>query len=65
MRQIGFCGWRFFNPILLRVVTAGGRRLRHAFPRWGYLGLLILVLMVALVTASNSAEARSRCRITG
>src|ERR1035437_2136537 len=45
------------NPILLRVVTAGGRRLRHAFTRWGYLGLLILVLLVALVT--SNAEARS------
>lgn len=42
-----------FNPILLRVVTAGGRRLRHAFTRWGYLGLLILVLMVALATSSS------------
>src|SRR3954463_4119687 len=40
------------NPILLRVVTAGGRRLRHAFARWGYLGLLIVVLLVALVTSS-------------
>ncbi len=40
------------NPILLRVVTAGGRRLRHAFTRWGYLALLIMVLLVAQVTAS-------------
>src|ERR1035437_6598059 len=39
------------NPILLRVVTAGGRRLRHAFTRWGYLGLLIMVLLVAWVAA--------------
>ena len=43
-----------FNPILLRVVTAGGRRLRHTFARWGYLGLLILVLLVALVTSSSA-----------
>ncbi len=45
-----------FNPILLRVVTAGGRRLRHAFTRWGYLGLLILVLLVALVTSTSNAS---------
>ena len=42
-----------FNPILLRVVTAGGRRLRHAFTRWGYLGLLIFVFLVfGLATAT-------------
>jgi ABC-type transport system involved in multi-copper enzyme maturation permease subunit len=42
------------NPILLRVVTAGGRRLRHAFTRWGYLGLLIAVLLIALATTTES-----------
>src|SRR3954468_3593921 len=47
------------NPILLRVVTAGGRRLRHAFTRWGYLGLLILVLLIALVTSSSAAASSS------
>src|ERR1035437_3882433 len=45
------------NPILLRVVTAGGKRLRHAFTRWGYLGLLIMVLLVALI--ANSTDSRS------
>lgn len=40
------------NPILLRVVTAGGRRLRHAFTRWGYLGLLIMVLLIALLVST-------------
>jgi ABC-type transport system involved in multi-copper enzyme maturation permease subunit len=48
-----------FNPILLRVVTAGGRRLRHAFTRWGYLGLLILVLLVALISANARATSLS------
>jgi ABC-type transport system involved in multi-copper enzyme maturation permease subunit len=43
-----------FNPILLRVVTAGGRRLRHAFTRWGYLALLILVLLVAMLSAGST-----------
>src|SRR5205814_5042481 len=42
-----------FNPLLLRVVTAGGRRLRHAFTRWGYLGLLMVVLLIALVSSST------------
>src|SRR3954470_1869020 len=40
------------NPILLRVVTAGGRRLRHAFTRWGYLALLVLVLLVTQLASS-------------
>jgi ABC-type transport system involved in multi-copper enzyme maturation permease subunit len=48
-----------FNPILLRVVTAGGRRLRHAFTRWGYLGLLIMVLLVALVASNTTATSLS------
>jgi ABC-type transport system involved in multi-copper enzyme maturation permease subunit len=47
------------NPILLRVVTAGGRRLRHAFTRWGYLGLLILVLLIALITSNAGSDSRS------
>jgi ABC-type transport system involved in multi-copper enzyme maturation permease subunit len=41
-----------FNPILLRVVTAGGRRLRHAFTRWVYLALLIFFLLVTLAVSS-------------
>ncbi|HEY4330743.1 MAG TPA: ABC transporter permease subunit, partial [Phycisphaerae bacterium] len=48
-----------FNPILLRVVTAGGRRLRHAFTRWGYLALLILVLLIAMVTSSTGSSSLS------
>jgi ABC-type transport system involved in multi-copper enzyme maturation permease subunit len=47
------------NPILLRVVTAGGRRLRHAFTRWGYLGLLIFVLLIALGTSSPESKSLS------
>jgi ABC-type transport system involved in multi-copper enzyme maturation permease subunit len=47
------------NPILLRVVTSGGRRLRHAFTRWGYLGLLIFVLMIALMTSNRDAKSLS------
>jgi ABC-type transport system involved in multi-copper enzyme maturation permease subunit len=45
------------NPILLRVVTAGGRRLRHAFVRWGYLGLLVMVLLVSLVSSPGGTAA--------
>jgi ABC-type transport system involved in multi-copper enzyme maturation permease subunit len=48
-----------FNPILLRVVTAGGRRLRHAFTRWGYLALLIMVLLVANLATQGGATSLS------
>ena len=47
------------NPILLRVVTAGGRRLRHAFVRWGYLGLLVLVLLIAMAGNSSGEQSLS------
>jgi len=44
------------NPILLRVVTAGGRRLRHAFIRWGYLALLIGVLLVTILASGDKTS---------
>src|SRR5579862_4211024 len=47
------------NPILLRVVTVGGRRLRHAFIRWGYLALLIGVLFWEIVTTSADKSSLS------
>ncbi len=47
------------NPILLRVVTAGGRRLRHAFTRWGYLALLIFVLLVSQLASSTGTTTAS------
>jgi len=47
------------NPILLRVVSAGGRRLRHAFTRWIYLGLLIAVLLVAMLASGSGGKSLS------
>jgi ABC-type transport system involved in multi-copper enzyme maturation permease subunit len=47
------------NPILLRVVTAGGRRLRHAFTRWGYLALLVFVLLVTQMASGPGTGAAS------
>src|ERR1051326_4105013 len=43
--------WRLVpaNPILLRVVEAGGKRRRDLFVRCGYLGLLIIVVLFAIV----------------
>ena len=47
------------NPILLRVVTAGGRRFRHALTRWIYLALLIGVLLIALLSVFAAEKSLS------
>src|SRR6266498_2073746 len=53
--------WRLVpaNPILLRVVEAGGKRRRDLFVRCGYLALLILVVIFALVTTGATLGAAS------
>jgi ABC-type transport system involved in multi-copper enzyme maturation permease subunit len=47
--------WRLIpaNPILLRVVEAGGRRRRDLFIRCGYLGLLIFLVIFSLVSSGT------------
>src|SRR6186997_491074 len=47
--------WRLVpaNPILLRVVETGGRRPRDLFIRCAYLGLLILVVVISLMSRSS------------
>ena len=53
--------WRLVpaNPILLRVVEAGGKRRRDLFVRCGYLALLILVVIFALVGSGGTVGAAS------
>src|SRR5947207_9295782 len=48
--------WRLIpaNPILRRVVEAGGKRRRDLFVRCGYLGLLILVVIFSLVGSGST-----------
>src|SRR3954467_14500757 len=48
--------WRLVpaNPILLRVVEAGGKRVRDLIFRCVYLGLLIGIVCFMLLTSSNS-----------
>lgn len=57
MLGIGDYLWRLVpaNPILLRVVTAGGKRRRDLFIRCGYLGLLVLVVVLSLLPELGSA----------
>ena len=51
MLGVGDYVWRLVpaNPILLRVVEAAGKRRRDLFVRCGYLALLILVVIFALI----------------
>ena len=46
--------WRLLpgNPILLRVVETGGKRRRDLFIRCGYLGLLILLVLLSLYNSN-------------
>ena len=58
--------WRLIpaNPILLRVVETGGKRKRDLFIRCGYLGLLVLLVVFSLVTASTSTSGTSLSDLT-
>src|SRR3954470_20860810 len=49
--------WRLLpgNPILLRVVEAGGKRRRDLFIRCGYLGLLVFICILSLFTSTNQS----------
>lgn len=61
MLGIGDYFWRLIpaNPILLRVVETGGKRLRDAFIRCAYLGILIVVVCFLLFqSAGNLAHAQ-------
>ena len=45
------------NPILLRVVYAGGRRLRHLWIRVGYLSVLALAVVIGVIWVQSNAGA--------
>jgi ABC-type transport system involved in multi-copper enzyme maturation permease subunit len=54
--------WRLIpaNPILLRVIEAGGKRRRDLFIRCIYLGLLILVVVFSLNTKGGQLDELTR-----
>src|SRR6187200_558549 len=57
MLGVGEYFWRLLpaNPILLRVVETGGKKKRDLFIRCGYLALLIIVVLFALISSTNAA----------
>src|SRR5688572_8081505 len=61
MLGVGEYFWRLIpaNPILLRVVEAAGKRRRDLFVRCGYLALLILVVIFALISSGASVSGGS------
>src|SRR5688572_5963222 len=54
--------WRLIpaNPILLRVIEAGGKRRRDLFIRCAYLALLILVVVFSLNTQATELDELTR-----
>src|SRR6059058_3119680 len=59
--------WRLLpgNPILLRVVEAGGKRRRDLFVRCGYLALLILLVVIALMGSSGASSLADLAKTSG
>lgn len=47
--------WRLLpaNPILLRVVETSGKKRRDLFIRCGYLGLLVVIVLISLATSGD------------
>jgi ABC-2 type transport system permease protein len=59
LRDLGLWFWRLVpaNPILVRVVSAGGKRTRHLWIRVGYLAILAISVVVGvIVTQSGSTS---------
>jgi ABC-2 type transport system permease protein len=61
VHDLGLWFWRLVpaNPILLRVVYAGGRRVRHLYIRAFYLSILALAVIVGVLFAQVGAEGAS------
>ena len=51
LKDLGLWFWRLVpaNPILVRVVFAGGRRLRHLWIRIGYLSILAVAVVIGVL----------------
>lgn len=58
-RDIAMWFWRLLpaNPIFLRVVHGGGKRIRHLWIRSGYLAVLFLVMFFALLNQGQTGGA--------
>ena len=46
----------FTNPICMRLVQGGSRRMRHLYIRAGYLAMMIVVLLFLLLTSVGAGN---------
>lgn len=55
MQALGRYFWRLGpgNPMVVRIVEGGSRRTQHLFVRMGYLGLLILLVVIGLLSGGG------------
>src|SRR5688500_7550990 len=67
MLGVGDYLWRLVpaNPILRRVVEAAGKRRRDLFVRCGYLGLLVLLVIVALNFSGSGSSLSDMAKTAG
>ncbi|MEM1027639.1 MAG: hypothetical protein AAGJ38_06115 [Planctomycetota bacterium] len=58
MQAIGRYFWRLGpgNPMVVRIVEGGSRRMQHLFVRMGYLGLLVLLVVIGLLSGGGLGE---------
>src|SRR5262245_23583031 len=47
------------NPICMRLVQGGSRRMRHLYIRSGYLGIIIIVLLFVLISETSGTGGAS------
>lgn len=56
--EVGLYLWRLLpgNPIFVRVVCGSSKRMRHLWVRLGYLGILLLVVLVSQLSVAGGAS---------
>ncbi|MEO1237894.1 MAG: hypothetical protein AAFX76_14005, partial [Planctomycetota bacterium] len=61
MQAIGRWFWRLGpgNPMVVRIVEGGARRTQHLLVRMGYLGLLVILVVIGLLSGGGLAESVS------
>ncbi|MEM9419881.1 MAG: hypothetical protein AAGA25_12645 [Planctomycetota bacterium] len=58
MQAVGRYFWRLGpgNPMVVRIVEGGSRRMQHMFVRMGYLGLLVILVVIGLLSGGGLGE---------
>ncbi|MBB6428953.1 ABC transporter permease [Algisphaera agarilytica] len=58
MQAVGRYFWRLGpgNPMVVRIVEGGSRRMQHMFVRMGYLGLLVILVVIGLLAGPGMSS---------